>query len=963
MQQEDYCFNFLSSSQTFSAALKEYQLYNYKAFRQVLKDQLMLRGSTDDRFARMARGQPVKVITPPNLAKALLDFDGNIDRSCFDANALEKKASQAELHLGASPVSGVKAKAIENLNKLIENGLHIHGGQSPGFGFFYQLLTSTQGLQILATDSQHTLGYFLLKLVGAGSSELQSVLRAMGSSSDLARQMPTVPATLAEKKKQEYLGGLIKLDDSVANLMGKIRDKFQSLATSIVLPGGEHKLYSPPDVVIPAADDVRRLLAPRCPDFLSSAVAIGPFSITGLAVTDSDCKAFASEPLSIIGSASFVCEQKATDLGLAPKSGTLPFSLDRHPACKSELSQGTLERLQTDMAWYAQTENSASQLQLFALCESDLASLSDDRKLSAAKATMMQLKTAMATKYADDLTSFALLHDHALMLANTAKVTDSATLPSSSGAQADVWQCYTDPKSGRPYWINSKTNEATWEMPSGLGSDSSSRSSPGSSERSRLIFSLQQHAGQETRIWFELLVGLLMSERREQVLTELNPFLTEAAARSIFSLVAYALLIASRTAQMSRAIGMVRDMHGLLDKVKGPSLPVTLTQALRLKASTLAAEIRCARHYTLSDSAGRITLDPRFLTFEFISGFLMRKSQVQLIHKFLGAIQTGGDKAALCHQMIMGAGKTTMIAPLLNLVLADGDTLVVQVVPSALLNFSRSVMRERFSAIFNKPIYTFQFSRQTRITGAIVTKLKHARDTKAVLIASPTSVKSFAIKFVELLSEVDEYESRRAEGKDQRRRRGFWASLIGGAMSDTEPDPRPILLQQASACSNAIQLLKEGILLLDEVDLILHPFKSELNWPLGEKEPLDFSVSKLGPGLRWRLPFHLLDAIFAFTHGSLVNSFEDSREAKDILDELHAKMKAGAQAGLLQMNPHLVLLDRRFYVKEMLPRLARWLFIWMRINGLKDVSDTMVPALSLRFSPSRFRMTCAHTRV
>ena len=36
-------------------------------------------------------------------------------------------------------------------------------------------------------------------------------------------------------------------------------------------------------------------------------------------------------------------------------------------------------------------------------------------------------------------------------------------------------------------------------------------------------------------------------------------------------------------------------------------------------------------------------------------------------------------------------------------------------------------------------------------------------------------------------------------------------------------------------------LMHDGALLLDEVDLILHPLKSELNWPLGPKEPLDFT--------------------------------------------------------------------------------------------------------------------------
>ena len=36
-----------------------------------------------------------------------------------------------------------------------------------------------------------------------------------------------------------------------------------------------------------------------------------------------------------------------------------------------------------------------------------------------------------------------------------------------------------------------------------------------------------------------------------------------------------------------------------------------------------------------------------------------------------------------------------------------------------------------------------------------------------------------------------------------------------------------------------------GIALLDEVDLLLHPLKSELNFPVGERDPLD------GSPFRW----------------------------------------------------------------------------------------------------------------
>lgn len=41
----------------------------------------------------------------------------------------------------------------------------------------------------------------------------------------------------------------------------------------------------------------------------------------------------------------------------------------------------------------------------------------------------------------------------------------------------------------------------------------------------------------------------------------------------------------------------------------------------------------------------------------------------------------------------------------------DGQHLITQVVPRALLEFSRSIMRERFSAVIRKPVYTFEFDR------------------------------------------------------------------------------------------------------------------------------------------------------------------------------------------------------------------------------------------------------------
>ena len=58
-----------------------------------------------------------------------------------------------------------------------------------------------------------------------------------------------------------------------------------------------------------------------------------------------------------------------------------------------------------------------------------------------------------------------------------------------------------------------------------------------------------------------------------------------------------------------------------------------------------------------------------------------------------------------------------------------------------------------------------------------------------------------------------------------------------------------------------------AVAVIDEVDIVLHPLKSELNWPLGGKVPLDFTTDKDLPGMRWLLPFHALDPFLPLREG------------------------------------------------------------------------------------------------
>ena len=72
------------------------------------------------------------------------------------------------------------------------------------------------------------------------------------------------------------------------------------------------------------------------------------------------------------------------------------------------------------------------------------------------------------------------------------------------------------------------------------------------------------------------------------------------------------------------------------------------------------------------------------------------------------------------HQMLMGGGKTTVIGPMLALLLGrpqralEAGCLVVQVVPDALLDMSRNVMRAAFGTLLPKAVYSFSFARENQ---------------------------------------------------------------------------------------------------------------------------------------------------------------------------------------------------------------------------------------------------------
>ena len=99
--------------------------------------------------------------------------------------------------------------------------------------------------------------------------------------------------------------------------------------------------------------------------------------------------------------------------------------------------------------------------------------------------------------------------------------------------------------------------------------------------------------------------------------------------------------------------------------------------------------------------------------------------------------------------------------------------------------------------------------------------LENAVLNRGIVVATPTTLKSIMLSYIEVEQQLKLTELTFAQ--------------------------REKFKVQSHELCKILTLFKEGVMLLDEVDLILHPLKSELNFPIGDKFDLDGSEE----GERW----------------------------------------------------------------------------------------------------------------
>ena len=309
--------------------------------------------------------------------------------------------------------------------------------------------------------------------------------------------------------------------------------------------------------------------------------------------------------------------------------------------------------------------------------------------------------------------------------------------------------------------------------------------------------------------------------------------------------------------------------------------------------------------------------DPRFLTFEFLLGFMLRRRQFELVTEFFSRAMEGHSSV---NQMIMGQGKTTVIAPLLALMLADGRRLVMQVCPAPLLEMSRSVLRTVFSNVIHKRIYTFKFERSNASLNslegvrAIFVRLHRAREEKAVVCSTPESIKSFMLKYNDNLQMVEGAPSKMLRPRNMLKSKG--QKLVQSAEELALKDVMADEMAKVIKLWRAGEMGTGGVALLDEVDLLLHPLKSELNFPIGRKEPLDGSPE------RWNFAVHLLDAIFeiSWNGASASPQVTLTDPINTLLKMIGEAFRDGATAEhrhAMTDQPHYVLLRKDYYTRSL----------------------------------------------
>ena len=254
----------------------------------------------------------------------------------------------------------------------------------------------------------------------------------------------------------------------------------------------------------------------------------------------------------------------------------------------------------------------------------------------------------------------------------------------------------------------------------------------------RLYFALRRLAGQEALMEPQFLFASTLSTTLRDDMKRLNPYIENSDMDVILRILVATIMRSSRVGHINRCILMAIKVQKLLKKAETASSSSEMN-TLRVKAEQISKSfaklLMTKRHFMArsKDVKGAWNFDPRYLIFEFTWNIILRPKQYFMVVDFVKHLKEGKSKVK---QLIMGAGKTAVVTPLLSLIAGDGETFVVVMVPRALLDQSRQRLRETFSTIITKRVYTLSYDRSSSPDKRFVEKLHTAVESRGVCVCT-----------------------------------------------------------------------------------------------------------------------------------------------------------------------------------------------------------------------------------
>ena len=292
---------------------------------------------------------------------------------------------------------------------------------------------------------------------------------------------------------------------------------------------------------------------------------------------------------------------------------------------------------------------------------------------------------------------------------------------------------------------------------------------------------------------------IYFGQQNWKALQERNPALTQNDIVILRELIQMHLLSKTRAQKIERAILTCQALKSAQGREKDELI------------QQLAENLLTKREYD-------VTLHPAFLALEAFSEIILRKEQVATIALFFDK----KDLQPAC-QLIMGAGKTTAIAPLIALLRADGEKISCMIAPKQLIGQLAAILRTLFGGAFRRSVTFLTFHRshltdaflQSRNTTAeayledLLQQLESTRKNRNLLLMTPETRHS-------LICALDE---------------GLYLKKLSGRALQ--------LLRKIAATSRA--LIVDTI---DEIDQVLSP-RLEFNYSIGKKKPYEQDKGKL----------------------------------------------------------------------------------------------------------------------